>query len=79
MRSKLRFTTSSSLERNGYMKLKLKCIKVSGEQWAPQIEISMARMALEKAISERRLGLVEVSRRSATGAEYVSVFEVSED
>ena len=58
--------------------VKIQCVKVSGEQWASQVEKAMARQAMETALSERRLGKVSVSRMSSTGIEYTSVFEVSE-
>jgi hypothetical protein len=54
----------------------LSCVKVSGEQWAPQIELSMAGEAMRLALVERRRGLIAVSRRSDTGVVYESVFEV---
>jgi hypothetical protein len=58
--------------------VKLQCVKLQGEQWAPQIEVSMAKQAMEIALSERKLGRVSVSRTSSTGVEYTSVFEVTE-
>lgn len=57
-------------------KMVLSCIKISGEQWAPQVEMSMAGEALRLALVERRRGLIEVSRKSDTGATYISTFEV---
>jgi len=54
----------------------LSCVKVSGEQWASQVEMAMAGEAMQIALTERRRGLIAVSRRSDTGIVYESVFEV---
>jgi hypothetical protein len=57
-------------------KVVMSCVKISGEQWAPQVERSMAGEAMRIALTERRRGLIEVSRRSDTGVTYISIFEV---
>ena len=74
--------TNSSFEREIDMvnhanaRMVLSCIKISGEQWATQVEMSMAGQAMQIALVERRRGLIEVSRKSDTGATYISTFEV---